>query len=141
MTARAVTGGTVQDVDVNPLTELSLDQLRERRSIKWRMHPEDVLPMFVAEMDTLLAPAIATALSDAVVRGDTGYAHPGRLPEAFSTFAAQRFGWAPDPEPMRVVGDVNSAIYEIVKVMTRPGDSVVVDTPAYPPFFAKVRAA
>jgi cysteine-S-conjugate beta-lyase len=130
-----------QDVKVNPLTELSLEQLRERRSVKWRMYPDDVLPMFVAEMDTLLAPAIVTALSDAVVRGDTGYADPGRLAEAYATFAVHRFGWAPDPEPMRVVADVNSGIYEIVKLLTRRGDTVVLDTPAYPPFFAKLTAA
>ena len=42
---------------------------------------------------------------------------------------------------MRVVADVNSGIYEMVKLLTKPGDSVVLDTPAYPPFFAKLRAA
>jgi cystathionine beta-lyase len=128
-------------VEVNPLTELSLEQLRERRSIKWRMFPEDVLPMFVAEMDTPLAPAVATVLADAVARGDTGYAHPGRLAEAYATFATRRFGWAPDPAPMRAVGDVNTGVYEVVRLLTEPGDAVALDTPAYPPFFAKLRAA
>ena len=36
-----------------------LDRLRRRTSEKWGAHPSDVLPMFVAEMDYPLAPAIA----------------------------------------------------------------------------------
>ena len=48
-------------------------------------------------MDTALAEPIAAALRQAVARGDTGYAHPGRLPEAFAGFAGRRYGWAPDP--------------------------------------------
>ena len=70
----------------NPLTELSLDDLRARRSIKWRQHGPDVLPLWIAEMDTPLAEPIAAALAAAVARGDTGYAHPGRLREAFAGF-------------------------------------------------------
>lgn len=35
----------------NPLEALTLDQLSRRRSMKWRQYPEDVLPLWVAEMD------------------------------------------------------------------------------------------
>ena len=44
---------------VNPLTQLSLDELRRRTSVKWRMHAEDVLPLWVAEMDVPLAAPVA----------------------------------------------------------------------------------
>lgn len=126
---------------MNPLTELTLEQLRARHSVKWRMHPADVLPMFIAEMDTLLAPPIAHVLGQAVEGGDTGYALPGGLPEAYAGFAAKRFGWSPDPATMRLVPDVNTGIYETVRAVTPAGSAVVVDTPAYPPFFAKLRDA
>lgn len=125
---------------MNPLTELSLDQLRTRRSVKWQTHPADVLPMFIAEMDTPLAPAIEQALARAVERGDTGYALPGGVFEAYADFARKRFDWAPDPATMRLVPDVNTGIAEVVRTLTEPGATVVVDTPAYPPFFAKIRA-
>jgi cystathionine beta-lyase len=124
---------------VNPLTELTLDELRARRSVKWQTHPADVLPMFIAEMDTPLAPALAQALITAVERGDTGYALPGGLPEAYVDFARKRFDWAPDPVTMRLVPDVNTGIAAVVRALTPPGATVVVDTPAYPPFFAKIR--
>ena len=75
---------------VNPLTELSLAELRGRRSVKWSTHPGDVLPMFIAEMDTPLAPVISVALGTALAAGDTGYASAGRLGEAFAAFAHRR---------------------------------------------------
>ena len=122
----------------NPLTALTLAELRERRSIKWRKFDPDVLPLFVAEMDTPLAEPIAEALAAAVARGDTGYAHPGRLPEAFAAFAARRYGWTPDPARMLVMPDVMRAVAEILAVTSEPGDGVVVNTPVYPPFFSVV---
>ncbi|WP_436969382.1 hypothetical protein [Actinacidiphila glaucinigra] len=39
----------------HPLRRLTLGQLRRRTSMKWRTHPEDVLPLWVAEMDVPLA--------------------------------------------------------------------------------------
>ena len=36
---------------VNPLRQLTIDQLRQRTSLKWREYPDDVLPLWVAEMD------------------------------------------------------------------------------------------
>src|SRR5690606_26066749 len=61
------------------LTDLSLADLRRRRSAKWAKYPEDVLPAWVAEMDFPLAEPVETALSEAVRNGDTGYAAPAEL--------------------------------------------------------------
>jgi cysteine-S-conjugate beta-lyase len=121
---------------VSPLTELSLADLRRRRSLKWRRYPEDVLPLWVAEMDVPLAPPVRSALADAVELGDTGYAHLDGLADAFVDFAARRFGWAPDPALIRLVPDVMHGIVEVLAVLTAPGDGVLVNTPVYPPFFS-----
>ena len=56
-----------------PLEALPLEILRRRSSTKWRTYPDDVLPMFVAETDFPLAPAITAVLAEAVAIGDTGY--------------------------------------------------------------------
>jgi len=109
--------------------------LRRRRSSKWVTHPPDVLPVFVAEMDVALAPAVREALREAIELGDTGYAEPGGIFDAFRGFAQRRFGWTPDPARMRLVPDVMAGIVEVLRVLTEPGDGVVVTTPAYPPFF------
>lgn len=125
----------------NPLTALTTGELRARRSVKWRAFDPDVLPMWIAEMDTPLAPAIVAALRRAIDRSDTGYAHPGGLPAAFSAYARRHYGWSPDPERMLVVPDVVRGITEVVRAVTEPGDGVLVNTPVYPPFFSCVREA
>ncbi|GAA1822422.1 aminotransferase class I/II-fold pyridoxal phosphate-dependent enzyme [Luedemannella flava] len=125
----------------NPLELLSTAELRARRSIKWRAYDRDVLPLWVAEMDTPLAPAIAAALTAAIARGDTGYAHPGRLAEAFAGFAQRRHGgWLPDPGRMRLIPDVNTGIAAVLPLVTGPGSAVVINTPAYPPFTRTITA-
>ncbi len=97
--------------------------------------------MFIAEMDTPLSPSVAAALREALTRGDTGYPTRGRMAEAYAGFAHQQFGWWPDPLHMRLLPDVNTGVYETILLLTEPGDGVVVDIPAYPPFFSKVAHA
>src|SRR5687768_5913333 len=78
---------------MNPLRQLTLDQLRQRTSMKWRYYPEDVLPVWVAEMDVVLAEPVARAITDAVAIGDTGYPSGTAYAEALSEFAVKRWNW------------------------------------------------
>jgi cysteine-S-conjugate beta-lyase len=119
--------------------EVSLAELRRRRSEKWRRYPADVLPAWVAELDFPLAPPVAHVLAEAVARDDTGYASPGDLPAAFASFAASRWGWNVDPGRTLVVADVMSGVAELLRALTEPGDRVVLNPPVYPPFFTVVR--
>lgn len=124
------------------VTALSLAELRERSSEKWREYPDDVLPLFVAETDFPLAPAITAALQGAVEVGDTGYvASRTPLADSFAAFAERRFGWSADPARMRSTADVSMGIVEILRRVTQPGDRVVVTPPVYPPFYELVAEA
>jgi cysteine-S-conjugate beta-lyase len=118
--------------------DLSLDELRARRSVKWRRYPDDVLPAWVAELDFPLAAPVHRALADAVARDDTGYANADGLPDAFASFAAARWGWAVDPARTLLVADIMSGVGELLRTLTAPGDGVVVNPPVYPPFFKMV---
>jgi len=120
-----------------------LDRLRRRTSEKWGAHPSDVLPMFVAEMDYPLAPAIAEALHAAVELGDTGYVNPRDrgAGEAFAAFARDAWDWSPDPARMGITTDVSVAIVEAVRRLAAPGDGVIITPPVYPPFFDLVPEA
>ncbi|MDF2562511.1 MAG: aspartate aminotransferase [Microbacterium sp.] len=121
---------------------LPLAELRERSSEKWREYPADVLPLFVAETDFPLAPAITTTLQRAVEIGDTGYvASRTPLAESFAGFANRRYGWNPDPARMRSTADVSMGIVEILRRVTQPGERVVVTPPVYPPFYDLVAEA
>ena len=125
----------------NPLRELDLEQLRHRTSMKWRTHPPDVLPAWVAEMDVPLAESVARAVTGAVALGDTGYPSGTAYAEAMREFAADRWGWVPAVQRSRVVADVMVGIVEVLKLITAPGGSVVVNSPVYPPFYAFTRDA
>lgn len=127
---------------VTPLRALPLAQLRERSSEKWREYPEDVLPLFVAETDFPLAPAVNAALERALRLGDTGYvASRTPLPDAYAGFAQRRFGWTVDPARIRTTADVSMGIVEILRRVIRPGERVIVTPPIYPPFFELVTEA
>ncbi|MGO2683141.1 MalY/PatB family protein [Microbacterium sp.] len=124
------------------VSALPLEQLRERTSEKWREYPADVLPLFVAETDFPLAPAITEALERAVRSGDTGYvASRTPLAAAFSGFAQRRYGWSPDPARMRSTADVSMGIVELLRRVTTPGERIVVTPPVYPPFYDLVEEA
>jgi cystathionine beta-lyase len=120
----------------NPLRSLGLDRLRRRTSMKWRTYPEDVLPVWVAEMDVPLAEPVVRAVTDALALGDTGYAAGTDYAEALAGFAAERWCWdGLAVERTAIVPDVMLGVVEMLKLVTGPGDAVVVNPPVYPPFF------
>ena len=117
-----------------------LDRLRrERSSAKWRTYDADVLPAWVAEMDFNLAPCVSDALQAAVARSDTGYRWPGELPEAVGEFMDRHFGWKVPADTVIALPDVLTGMAEAMRRLTKPGESVVINPPVYPPFFNVTR--
>ena len=130
-------GRDLPDLPVDPL-----GALRQRRSAKWRTYPADVLPLTVAEMDFALAGPVAAALREAVGRSDAGYAMAmPDLGDALAGFASRRWNWNPDPAAVTAVTDVGVGVVELLRVLARPGDAVVISPPVYPPFFDWVAEA
>jgi cystathionine beta-lyase len=120
-----------------------LGSLRRRSSEKWGTFPEDVLPMFVAEMDFPLAPEIKAALREAIEIGDTGYINPhdSRAAAAFAGFASDAWGWSPPVRRMGVTTDVSVVIVESLRRLVPAGGGVIITPPVYPPFFELVAEA
>ncbi len=118
------------------------DAQRTRTSEKYTAYPPEVLPMFVAEMDSVPAEPVRDALERAVRNGDTGYVgHTRVLPEVFADFAGRRWGWDVDPDLVRTTTDVSVAAVEVLRRIIDPGDQVVLMPPVYPPFWEYVREA
>lgn len=119
--------------------EIDLATLRRRTSEKWLHYPADVLPLFVAETDFPTPPAIARALREAIELGDLGYAHPrNALGQAYSTFSREYYGHEPDPNGILAVPEVMVGAAEILRAITGPNDSIVINPPVYPPFFSTI---
>ncbi|KAA1250635.1 pyridoxal phosphate-dependent aminotransferase [Mycobacterium simiae] len=123
----------------NPLEVTTLEQLRRRTSLKWRAYPADVLPLWVAEMDVNLAPAVAESIHQAIDNGDTGYPFGTGYAEAVAEFAAQRWQWHDmSVDRTAIVPDVMLGVVETLRLVTDRGDTVIVNSPVYAPFYAFV---
>ena len=120
---------------------LSADEMRARTGAKWRMHPPDVLPAFVAEMDFKVAPAVQDAIRDFVDRQDYGYGQltdPTVLFEAFAAWMQRRHGWRPDPTTTVALSDVVQGVVATIAVFSEKGEGVIAQTPVYPPFLMSI---
>ena len=120
-----------------------LAELRQRRSMKWDNRPDDVRPLWVAEMDCALAEPVRRTLAAAVARSDTGYAHrTGRTSaayaESFAGFADRHWGWSVDPTHAALMPDVMQGATHALRALTAPDSPVVLTPPVYPPFFGLV---
>lgn len=124
----------------SPDFDLSDEQLRRTRSVKWTYAGPEVLPAWVAELDVAVCPPVAAALHAAIDDGALGYPpidrHSG-LPEATSGFLANRFGWQVDPARVFATGDVMAGVMLALWALCEPAP-VVVPVPSYPPFLAAV---
>jgi cystathionine beta-lyase len=142
MAAEAAASDSASDRMTSPpeLPVAPLAVLRRRHSAKWRTHPDPVIPLTVAEMDFELAEPVRDALTQAIAAGDTGYAMPvPLLGESFAGFAATRWRWEVDAAQVTAITDVGVGVVEVLRLATRPGDTVVFSPPVYPPFFDWVR--
>ncbi|KQR54486.1 aspartate aminotransferase [Leifsonia sp. Leaf336] len=121
-----------------------LEQLfASRSSIKWRRYPADVLPVFVAEMDFDVEPAILDRVADTLRNSDTGYLDSaGPLAPAFADFAWSSWAWGVDPEWVHLATDVTVGVVETLRlVLPESGGRVVLTPPVYPPFFEMIEEA
>ncbi len=116
----------------NSVNAMSLQDLRNRKSVKWRQFPSDVLPLPVAEMDFPIAEPAKFALRDMIERSDTGYLGPfPEMFEAFAEFARQRWNWIVDVSQMRIATDVGVGTVEVIRTLINPGDRVMLNSPVY----------
>lgn len=121
---------------------LDLADLRNRRSLKWNTYSREVLPVWVAEMDCLPAPAVVEVLEHAVRTGDTGYPTGTMYQEAMAGYAARAWGWEFDPgSDAIIVPDVMQGIVATLDLLGTRGAPVVINPPVYPQFFKYLRWA
>lgn len=120
---------------------LTLDEAtcRRRTSIKWQHHDPDVLPLWIAEMDVLPAPAVAEELQRVARDGDLGYPVPQHYLDAVARWYGQ---WDPtvDPSRMALATDAMSGVRGAVTALSDPGDPVYITVPVYPPFHSVAAA-
>lgn len=122
----------------------NFDQMTQRRGTdctKWDCAPDDdMLPMWVADMDFITAPAVITALENRARQGIFGYVRvPSRFYAAIASWFNRRHSFTINPGHLLYTTGVVPALSAIVRALTQPGDKVIVQTPVYNCFFSSIR--
>ncbi len=100
----------------------------------------DLLPMWVADMDFKLPEEILAELHKRVDHGIFGYTDPlDDYFEALNHWYSTRYGFTVDPEWVTLGACLVYGIHVSIQAFTEPGDSVMVMQPVYYPFSEAVR--
>ena len=123
------------------------DQLYDRNKtdcLKWDMMESifgsgDLLPLWVADMDLPVAKPIIDALKKRVEHPFYGYTQPGSsVIKSVVERMKRKFDWDISPEWIVFTPGVVPALHVAVRSLTHPGDEVILQEPAYHPFFPVV---
>ena len=110
-------------------------------AVKFLFGSEDVIPMWVADMDFPCAQPIVEALENRAAHPFYGYSMSGQgLTKAIVDRVQRKFGWKIKPEWVVLTPGVVSALTAAVKALTHPGDEIILQEPVYYPFFTAVKA-
>ncbi len=129
---------------------LDFDQIINRRNTRClkydfaarRGYPEDILPLWVADMDFKTSSYVEDTLSELVRHNIYGYSNtqPGDgFFEAVSGWMERHHGWKVDPLWHVKSPGVCFAIASAIRALTEPGDSVIIQQPVYYPFSSLIR--
>lgn len=118
----------------------NFDTLIDRRStnsIKWTQYPEDVLPLWVADMDFPTPQPILDALHAAIEQGVLGYELPSiALLESVAARMERLYGWQIDPDMVVATPGIVSGFNAAARAVCAPGDGVLMQPPVYFPFLS-----
>jgi len=103
-------------------------------SAKWCRYDEDVLPLWVADMDFAAPEPVVRALQERVVHGVFGYGvQPEGLCEVVQERLARLYGWRVETDEILFFPGVVTGFNLACRAIGGPGDEVLVEPPVYPP--------
>jgi aminotransferase/cystathionine beta-lyase len=101
--------------------------------------PAGISPFSVADLDLKLAPEIIDGLHEHLQNAVLGYTMAtDDYWDAVTGWFQTRHGWTVDREHILLAPGVVPAFNTAVRAVTEPGDGVIVQTPAYYPFFGAI---
>lgn len=103
---------------------------------KWEKYRgSDVIPLWIADMDFPVAPAIQQAVAAHVAHGNFGYmAAPRELPQQLVEDHRRRYGWDVEPESIVWLSGLVLGLNLAVRSCCGPDEKVISLSPIYPPF-------
>jgi cysteine-S-conjugate beta-lyase len=109
---------------------------RTTESVKWGYFDDDVLPMWVADMDFISPAPVVNALQERIAHGVFGYPWPSdSMKEAVVDWCADQYNWEIEPQEVVFLTCVVNGFHLVAHAIGKPGDGVFMQTPVYHPFF------
>ena len=121
------------------MTAFDFDRPIDRRhtaSLKWDKYAgQDILPLWVADMDFAVPTAVIEALHERLAHPVLGYTHPPQsLVETVVQVLQQQYDWTIEPEWIVWLPGLVTGLNVACRSVGQDGDAVVTATPVYPPF-------
>lgn len=114
------------------------DEIVDRNAgncVKWKYFDQDVIPMWVADMDFKAPAPVIQALSERAAFGVYGYEMPPKsLSEAVCAWLLRRHHWHVQPDEIVFLPGLVSGLNLMCRAFGRIGDEAIVLPPVYPPF-------
>ncbi len=126
------------------------DQVCNRKDtdcLKWDLigsvfGEDDIIPLWVADMDFPVAEEIKEALKERIEHPFYGYTRPGAgIVDAVVKRMKDKFDWEIEPEWVVFTPGVVPALHIAIRSLTHPGDEVLLQQPVYYPFFPAVTSS
>lgn len=109
---------------------------RNSDSIKWALYGDDVLPLWVADMDFTSPPEVISLLQERVAHGVFGYACESKeLKEIITGRMEALYRWRITPDDVILLPGVVAGFNLVCQAVVEPGESILMQPPVYPPFF------
>jgi cystathionine beta-lyase len=130
------------------MAKVNFDQVINRKntaSVKWDIMKlvygkDDLLPMWVADMDFLPPAQVTEAIKKRIEHGIYGYTFaPPSTAGAIQSWLWKRHQWEIDTSWIVYSPGVVPAIGTVIQALTAPGDRVMLQSPVYTPFFDMIK--
>ena len=101
---------------------------------------EDVIPMWVADMDFRVPPAISQAIKDRAAHEIYGYSiRPESFYDSAISWMERRHGWRVSRQWLTFTPGIVPGVNLAIMAMTAPGDKIMIQPPVYFPFFDAIK--
>ena len=113
--------------------DVAIDRLHTG-SNKWSKFPADVLPLWVADMDFAVAPAIVEAITRRLQHPVFGYGSASlELRDQIVADMTAKYGWSIRPDDIVFLPGVEPGFNMAIKALLEPGQRLAIQTPIYRP--------
>jgi len=121
----------------------SFDEVIDRsktQSVKWDSFKNDLLPLWVADMDFRAPQPIIKAIIQRAEHGIYGYTYyPSSYYDVLLKWFKRRYNWVIKKKWLVFTPGVISAINLTIQAFSNPGDKIIVQNPVYYPFYGAIQ--